>query len=143
MQIKRGTDYGVRVMCHLAMLPPGRRATLEVLAMSTEVRASFLSKILQRLAAARLVHSSRGVSGGFELARPATSITLLDVIVALEGPLSLNMCLMATDNCHRQPHCPVHQVWAQAQARMAEVIGAATLDTLVAPPPPAPQTWAV
>lgn len=130
MQVTRGTDYGVRVMCHLASMPLGTRVKIDGLAEAAEVPKSFLSKILQRLVGAGLIHSQRGADGGFELARSPASISLLDVVTALEGPLALNSCLMATDRCHRQPWCPVHLVWAEAQVRMAEVLSGAKLDKL-------------
>lgn len=130
MQIARGTDYAVRVVCHLATLPPRTRIKIGELARVAEVPTSFLSKILQRLTASGLVHSRRGSAGGFELARPASAMSLLDVVVSLEGELALNMCLSASDRCHRQPWCAVHQVWAEAQSRMVEVLRAATIDQI-------------
>ena len=131
MQIKRGTDHAARAMCHLAALPRGRRARLEDVAAAVDVPASSLSKIMQRLASAGLILSTPGATGGFELARPARQISLLEVITAFEGPLTLNLCIAAPELCRRKPYCPVHCVWIEAQARLLEVLTAATLDTLV------------
>jgi Rrf2 family protein len=117
MQIRRGTDFGVRAMCHLATLPPGRKATLDEFAHATEVPPSFLSKILQRLAAADLVRSTRGVTGGFEIARAPDRVSILDILTALEGPLAVNMCLMAADRCHRRPYCPAAGRSASSRVR--------------------------
>lgn len=130
LQIKRGTDYGVRVMCHLAGMGAGRRTTLEEIAEATDVPSSFLSKIMQRLTAAGLIVSHRGATGGYTLGRPATQISLFDVITTLEGPLALNVCLMSAQSCHRRPACVVHRVWAEAQERVVEVLTRHTLSEL-------------
>lgn len=133
MQINRATEYGVHVMCELARKARGHRAKLDELVQATDVPGPFLSKILQRLVATGLLASWRGVDGGFELTKPATSITLFDVVTALEGPLALNICLTAPSGCGRQPSCKVHLVWAEAQAAMGAVLASVTLDELARP----------
>ena len=130
MQITRTADYGVRVMTHLAMLPAGTRVTVAELAQESDASTAFVGKILQRLVAARLVVSHRGYEGGFELGRASESITLLDIVSALEGPLCLNQCLPGGSGCDRQPWCGAHGVWAEAQAALAAVLGRETLANL-------------
>lgn len=89
MQLTRAADYAVRVMVHLAGLPIGTRTTRDELAAHGDVPEHFLSKILQSLARSGLIAAHRGMMGGYELARPAESVTLLDVVEAMEGPLVL------------------------------------------------------
>lgn len=132
MQLTRAADYGVRVMVHLAGLPKGQRVPIQDLAKAAAAPESFLSKVMQRLASSRLVNSHRGASGGFELAIPAADITMLDVITAVEGPLSLNSCLPHGDGCNRRAFCAAHHVWADAQAKLAEVLDGATIERLAA-----------
>jgi Rrf2 family protein len=85
---------------------------------------------MQRLATSRLVNSHRGTTGGFELALPAADITMLDVITAVEGPVSLNACLPHGEGCNRRAFCAAHHVWAEAQARLAEILDGATMERL-------------
>jgi Rrf2 family protein len=132
MQITRTADYGVRVMTRLAAAPKSTRMTVADLAQESGASVAFTGKILQRLGSARLVVSRRGYEGGFELARPADSISLLDIVSALEGPLCLNECLPGGSGCDRQPSCSAHEVWADAQAALAAVLAAAPLDRLAA-----------
>lgn len=63
------------------------------------VSQAHLSKVLQRLGRAGLVHSVRGPGGGFALARPAGEISLLSVYEAVEGPLSFSNCLLDQPKC--------------------------------------------
>ena len=139
MQITRTADYGVRVMTHLAMRAHGARLTVGELAHESNASAAFIGKILQRLVGARLVVSHRGYEGGFELARVASSISMLDIVSALEGPLCLNACLPGGAGCDRQAWCGAHDVWANAQSALANVLAAESLEGLAAT---ATRNWA-
>lgn len=130
MQLTRSADYGVRIMVHLAGLPHGSRINALELATASDAPVPFVEKILGHLARARLVVSHRGQDGGFELGAPADSISLLDVINALEGPLCLNACLPGGKGCHRRPVCAVHLVWAETQAGMQRTLGGVSIATL-------------
>jgi len=130
MQITRASDYAVRVMIHLAGLPPGSTVRQSQLSQATDVSGHFLSKVLQRLVRSRLIRSQRGSGGGFALAVPAAGVSLLDVVQAIEGPVRLNQCLMEGPSCERKSWCPAHQVWAEAQAAVVNVLGAASMASL-------------
>lgn len=132
MQVTRTTDYGIRVLTHLAMLPPGTRLTAAELASQSRGSETFVAKILQRLVVSRLVVSHRGFEGGFELARHPRAVSVLDIVTALEGPLCLNACLADGPGCDEAPWCPAREVWARAQAALAGVLAAETLERLAA-----------
>ncbi len=123
----RAADYAVRVMVHLACLPHGSRASLAHLASSVDVPETFLSKVLQRLVKGGLVASRRGKKGGFELARDIASVSLLDVLHALDSVPALNTCL-GSEGCARSVTCGAHVVWLEAQERMREVLAGASLE---------------
>ena len=133
MQITRTTDYGIRVLTHLAMLPPGTRLTAAELAVQSRAPESFVAKILQRLVGSRLVVSRRGFEGGFELARVPRAISVLDIVTALEGPLCLNSCLPGGSECDDGNACAARGMWARAQAALACELASTTLEELAAP----------
>ncbi len=130
MQLTRAADYAVRVMIHLAGLPPATRVQRAALAQAGDVPESFMSKVLQALVRARLITSRRGVDGGFELMCSPETVSLLDVVEAIEGPIQLNFCLTPGDPCARHTSCPAHNVWAEAQAAMTTVLKRASLADL-------------
>jgi Rrf2 family protein len=132
MQITRTADYGVRLMTRLAAVPLGTRMTVAELARDSQSTVAFTGKILQRLVGARLVVSHRGFEGGFELARPADTITLLDIVNALDGKLCINECLPDGAGCDRTMTCAAHGVWLRAQEALAAVLGGSSLDQLAA-----------
>jgi Rrf2 family protein len=132
VQITRASDYAVRVMIHLAGLPPGATVRQPELSAATEVSGHFLSKVLQQLVRARLIRSQRGAGGGYAMTIPAASISLLEVVEAIEGPVRLNQCIEEGPSCDRKTWCPAHQVWAQAQAAITTVLGGTSMAALAA-----------
>ncbi|MGA2268452.1 MAG: Rrf2 family transcriptional regulator [Bryobacteraceae bacterium] len=130
MQLTRAADYAVRVMIHLAGLPPGTRASRGELAGAAECPEQFLSKVLQSLTRAGLVISHRGNTGGFELQEARRSASVLTVVEAIEGPIRLNLCLTSDHACSRQGWCPAHGVWAEAQESMMAVLQSASVGKL-------------
>lgn len=130
MQLTRAADYAIRVMIHLAGLPPETRASRAELAEAAECPEQFLSKVLQSLTRAGLVLSHRGNTGGFELPNVHRAASLLEVVEAIEGPIRLNICLNSERSCARQEWCPAHDVWVNAQAAVARVLRDATISNL-------------
>jgi Rrf2 family protein len=130
MQLTRAADYAVRVMIHLAGLPPGMRASRGELARAAECPEQFLSKVLQSLTRAGLVISHRGNTGGFELPEANRGASVLNVVQAIEGPMRLNLCLGSEHACTRQEWCPARGVWAEAQEAMLGVLRSVSIDKL-------------
>lgn len=130
LQLTRDGEYAVRAILYLAMQPEGKLSLISEIAEAQEVPRSYLSKIMQQLSRLGLVKSRRGAKGGFELARPATEITLRETIEAIEGPINLNVCLIRPGECHRDVTCPVHPVWKEAQEKLFEVLDGKTMAEL-------------
>ena len=135
LQLTRGGEYAVRAMMYLARHPVGEVSSLRDICREQDVPESFLAKIFQSLTRAGLVTSHRGAHGGFSLARPADRISVREVVEAIDGPISLNACVLWPEECHRSAACPMHTVWERTQERMMSVLDDVTLDELVQPVP--------
>jgi Rrf2 family protein len=131
MEISRRTDYGVRVIMDLASLPDGARPSTQEIADRQSIPAPFLAKIISTLSVSGLVITYRGAGGGVSLARPASEISLLHVIEALDGPVQLNRCVIEPSACPRDSFCPVHHIWAKAQSELTSLLDNTTFDELV------------
>jgi Rrf2 family protein len=131
MEISRRTDYGVRVILDLAALPDGARASTHEIAERQNIPSPFLAKIISQLSLSGLVTTYRGAGGGVMLARPASNISLLHVLEALDGPLRLNRCVIQPGLCPRDGHCPVHDIWARAQSELTHLLSSTYFDELV------------
>ncbi len=130
MKLTRGGEYGIRGVLYLAGQDDGKISMLSAIAKAQDVPPRFLAKIFQALAKAGVVKSHRGAKGGFSLARPASEITIKDVIEAIEGPIYLNVCLMGDGECSRDKICPMHEVWEEAQEKMMGVLARANFADL-------------
>ena len=130
LQISRKIDYGLRAMVFLASMPAGEVIPFREVARRMDVPEEFLAKILKTLVGKKLVLSARGARGGYQLARPAADISMLDVIEAVEGPVRVNVCQDNHDACKLSRACTMYGVWKLGQERMLEVYRSARLDRL-------------
>ena len=85
MKLSDGVEWGAHVTTILAVLPAGRALPAAKLAEYHGVPAAYLAKHLQALSRAGILESVQGPRGGYRLARPASEITLLDVVEAIDG----------------------------------------------------------
>jgi Rrf2 family protein len=134
LQISRKIDYALRALIFLAGTAEGRIATLQEMADTLTLPREFLAKILKALSARGLVRSTRGVRGGYQLARSPRTISFLDAIEAAGGPVQINVCLDHKDRCDVSAGCTMYHVWKAGQDRMLEVYRRTTLAELASPP---------
>src|SRR5512143_953866 len=118
MQITRQADYAVRAMVYLAQLGAERRAATSQIAQEKQIPPSFLAKIVSQLSVAGLLQTSRGARGGVSLARSPQEITVLDVVEAIDGPISLNECASCGGVCTFGDDCPMKPVWSETQSEL-------------------------
>ena len=126
LRLTKAADYATRAVLHLSVTDGDQPCDCDTIAQAQAIPMSFLSKILQRLTAAGIIHSFKGASGGFILARPPEAITVLEVIQAVDGPVALNDCLLGNLNCERQPSCPFHPVWNELQSSLEACLNQVT-----------------
>ena len=143
LQISRKIDYALRALIYLAGAAEGRVATLQEMADTLSLPREFLAKILKALTSRELVRSTRGVRGGYQLARSPASISFLDAIEAAGGPIQINVCLDHKDRCDVSAACTMYHVWKAGQDRMLEVYRRTTLAELSARPEAIPATVAL
>ncbi|GBE22406.1 HTH-type transcriptional repressor NsrR [bacterium BMS3Bbin01] len=127
MVMTREVDYALR--CVLEIARRGRAGTGEI-AEAQGVPASFLGKIVSALARAGIVTTRRGVGGGVMLARAPASITVLEVIEAIQGPFTINYCVGDPCNCDRSDDCALKPVCDRAQHAMIEAFNVSFEDLL-------------
>jgi Rrf2 family protein len=130
--ISRQTDYACRILLHLALHEPGGKVTAAAIAEQRLIPRSLIGRIVSQLSAAGLVKTSRGTDGGMVLSRPAAEISLLDVVQAMEGPVSLNGCVLDPRSCPLMAVCSVHETWCRAHEGLVATLREATFDKLAA-----------
>ena len=110
LRISRLTDYATVLLAALAS-EPQRVQTAASLAEQTRIAAPTVSKLLKQLQRAGLVSSTRGLHGGYQLARPAAQISAAAILDALEGPVALTDCSVGHGQCEIEESCRVGRVW--------------------------------
>jgi FeS assembly SUF system regulator len=136
LRISRLTDYSTVLLAALAG-EPQRVQTAAALAAQTHIAAPTVSKLLKQLQRAGLVVSTRGLRGGYQLARPACQISAAAILDALEGPMALTDCSAGHGQCEIEETCRVGRVWQRlnlAIRRALYDVSLAQLAGLDAPP---------
>jgi Rrf2 family protein len=134
MQIPRKIEYALRAMIYLADHPAGVARGIEI-ARHEHIPKYFLEKVIRDLMRRRLVRSHRGPGGGYQLARAASEITFRDIIEAVEGPISLNVCVDGSSVCALKPTCRMFRVWEEGQRALLDLFSKATLEEILASQP--------
>jgi Rrf2 family protein len=123
---RRG-EYGLTAMLYMAR-PQGRHlAQIHDIAEHCALPEPFLGQILRLLVRGGLIHSKKGVGGGFTLARKPEEISFLEVLEALEGPVAVNRCQSPVEHCQNEGNCSMEFVWARAQDALLGVLRETTL----------------
>jgi Rrf2 family protein len=130
MQIPRRIEYALRAMIHLADRPAGVARGIEI-AEREQIPKYFLEKVIRDLMRGGLVRSHRGPGGGYELARAPEAVTFKDIIEAVEGPITLNICVDGSSLCALQPACRMYRVWEEGQRVLLKVFSQTTLKEIV------------
>ena len=130
MHINLESDYAVRIVQYLAQ--SNERRDAQSIADSTCVSLRFTLKIMRKLVAADIVQSFKGAHGGYTLSRPASSITLRQVIEAVEGPYRFSRCVDNgyACNCSSVTAGPFHSVFADITQMVIQKLDEATFDSL-------------
>jgi Rrf2 family iron-sulfur cluster assembly transcriptional regulator len=132
LKINRQTDYAVRVILALAKSGEGARHSSSEIQQEMQIPPALMSRIVAQLARAELLKTFPGRDGGLMLPRPASQITLKDVVEAFEGPILLSECLQVKgeDDCPFQSNCPVRTKWGRVQVAMLREMAAITFESL-------------
>lgn len=126
MHITAKVDYAVRTLVELAAVGPGP-AKAEFLATSQTIPHKFLEAVLSDLRRGALVNSKRGPEGGYWLARPASEISVADVIRAVEGPLASIRGERPEDVEYAGPATSLQEVWIAVRVNLRAVLENVTM----------------
>jgi Rrf2 family protein len=132
LEITRQADYALRAVIEVARLPEGERAPTATIAANQQIPLPFLAKIVSQLVVRGILEATRGASGGVSLAREPGSITMLEVIEAIDGPITINRCTRDPSVCELSSSCPLCEIFTEAQQTLVNRLTSTTLADLVA-----------
>jgi len=109
-------------MLYVATKGQTERVMTREIAEALRIPHHYLAKILEDLSQSGLLLSSKGVGGGFALGRPATKISLLDIIEVLDGSEFLENCALGFPGCSEEHPCPAHPAWKLVKKQITDSI---------------------
>ena len=132
MKLTHLADYAVVLMTAAARRSPGERLSATALSDETGVPLPTAQKLMGQLGSAGLLVSHRGAGGGFSLARPAETISLADIVEAVEGPIAMTLCSGSDEasDCALDAHCRVKPHMGVVSRAVRGALGAVPLTEL-------------
>jgi len=121
----------MRAMVHLASHWNENTIPVSRIACDEEIPYQLACKLLQKLNKSKLVKSSMGPMGGFELRKQPSDINLLEIIEVIQGPLSLNRCLLGDNVCPRQHKCSIREKLSELQIHIDSFLRETSLQELL------------
>jgi FeS assembly SUF system regulator len=135
IRMTKQADYGIVLLTRMAA-EPGRLFNASELAEEAHLPQPTVSKILKILAREGLLASQRGVKGGYTLDRAPATVSVADVISALEGPIAITECIDETPGlCSQEAFCPVRGNWHRINDAIRRALSAITLAEMTQPLP--------
>lgn len=133
MILSKATAYAIRALSYLARRDSGQPCGLRELAESQGIPPVYLSKVLRELRRHRLVHTSKGIHGGYTLARPPSEIPLWEVFQMLDSNPELDDCILGQGVCHPGSACLLHEDWLRIRDSLIHLLQHRTIWDVIAP----------
>ena len=131
MRLTTKGRFAVTAMVDLAMRQSRGPVTLAAISERQHISLSYLEQLFGKLRRRRLVSSVRGPGGGYNLALPAASVSVADIVTAVDEPMDATQC-GGKENCHDDKRCMTHDLWATLNEKMHEYLSSVSLADLVA-----------
>lgn len=130
MRLTTRGRYAVTALLDLALQPAEQTITLAEIAARQSISVAYLEQLFAKLKRQGLVASVRGANGGYYLARPADTITVLEVIEAVNESVDATRC-DHQGNCQNGTMCLTHDLWHNLSLHIADYLSNITLDDLL------------
>lgn len=130
LRLSKKTDYALIALKDLASSPEGSSSSAREIAARYNIPVELMAKVLQRLARRCLLASHHGKRGGYDLARPATMISVADVIQAVDGPVAVTACSDVDETCEQYSTCNVRDPLWRLKDRIVRTLAEFTIDEL-------------
>ena len=132
LRSSRLTDYAIVLLAHFIRRGPDVWLSAAEIAEAAQIPAATTAKLVKRLARENLLRSRRGASGGYALAEHASSISVADVVDAIEGKIQLTTCCTSTtDECDFKHTCIMAPVWPELNQAVRDVLSGFHIKTLI------------
>ncbi len=130
MLLSKSCVYGLRASLYLAGHQSENYIPIRQMSDKLEISFHFLTKILQQLTSAGILESYKGPNGGVRLIRSGEDVTLMEVVLAIDGDYMLTQCALGLPGCGVMKPCPIHEKWAETRDKIRDMLESTTLTEL-------------
>jgi FeS assembly SUF system regulator len=130
LKLSKKADYGLIAVKHLSLHGGEGSCSATEIAELYGISTPLMAKVLQKLAKGGLVTARHGSSGGYQLARDPSQITALEVINAIDGPLSITSCVTHRGQCYQTTTCTVREPLRRVNDSILQVLGMVTISQM-------------
>jgi Rrf2 family protein len=132
LRLSKKADYALMAMKHLAMNRDAASTSAREIAEHYDIPIELMAKVLQRLVRAGLLISTQGTRGGYTLSRPSVTISVADVIQAIDGPFTVTACSTEKNDCEQYSKCSIRDPLWQIRERIAVTLGTVSIAEMAA-----------
>jgi len=130
LKLSKKADYGLIAVKHLATHPEQNACSAHEISEHYGISTTLMAKVLQKLARHGLVTARHGASGGYQLAKEPDHISALDVIAAIDGPVTITSCVTRHGECDAAHCCSVREPLRRINEGILELLGRVTISDL-------------
>ena len=127
LRLSKKADYALMAMKHLAQTSGAPSTSAREIAEQYDIPIELMAKVLQRLVRTGLLVSTQGTRGGYALSRPSSSISVADVIQAIDGPFTVTACSTENSDCDQYSKCSIRDPLWQIKERIVAALGTVTI----------------
>ena len=127
LRLSKKADYALMAMKHLAQKSGVSSTSAREIAEQYDIPIELMAKVLQRLVRIGLLVSTQGTRGGYTLSRPSASISVADVIQAIDGPFTVTACSTEYSDCEQYGKCNIRDPLWQIRERIVAALGTVTI----------------
>jgi Rrf2 family protein len=135
LRLSKKTDYALLAMRHLAANVDRGAVSARELAEAYNIPTELLAKVLQKLVRGKLLESHHGIRGGYALARPASNMSVADVIEAVDGPFTVTACSESDHSCDQYSKCNIRDPLWRIKDRIVATLASTSVAELAAEMP--------
>jgi FeS assembly SUF system regulator len=137
LRLSKKADYALIAMKHLTLREGGASSSAREIAEQYGIPIELMAKVLQRLVRRGLLTSQQGTRGGYQIAKDPAGISVADVIMAIDGPLTVTACSVQTERCGQFAKCNVRDPLWRIRERIVSALATCSVSEMAAEGAPA------
>ncbi|QOY51231.1 RrF2 family transcriptional regulator [Candidatus Sulfurimonas baltica] len=130
MQLSNTSQYAIRVLSYIANINDTKLCSAKELSQMLDIPYKFLTKIMTQLVKAEFIISVQGREGGYKLAKPASNISVIDILNEFNEQINNQQCLLGIGMCDGKNRCSLHDQWAEPKKLIKKMFENSTLESI-------------